>query len=94
MTERYKDDDDDDDDDALCFYCEERQTGRRMIMSRAFRRMPAVDLRRVQTGKQGKTALCLIHVASYTHNVYVSESYFFNVKSLVVSVTTGRKVKC
>ena len=66
MTERYKDDDDDgDDDDALCFYCEERQTGRRMIMSCAFRRMPAVDLRRVATDNQGKTALCLIHVASF-----------------------------
>jgi hypothetical protein len=55
VTERYKDDDadddgddeNDDDDDALCFYCEERQTGRRMIMSGAFHRMPAVDLRRV-----------------------------------------------
>jgi hypothetical protein len=46
------------------FIVKKRQTGRRMIMSRAFRRMPAVDLRRVQTGKQGKTALCLIHVAS------------------------------
>jgi len=69
VTERYKDDDndggDDDDDDALCFYCEERQTGRRMIMWRAFCWMPAVDLRRMPTGKQGKTALCLIHVASF-----------------------------